>query len=118
LLRPSADTDYDIDQLIEKTQTATPEEETTKDGGLSFSFAKIWAADKDSLEELADDLPTNQPSDSWEQTLRRIETEIQKEKAKEVTGRGVRRKATAAVFSKVTPQVMQPKQSLHVRTKP
>src|SRR5207237_675470 len=99
-LKVILDTDHDIDQLIEKTEKEDTRDEAPKEGGLSFPFAKIWAADKDSLEEVADDLPQDQGLDSWAQILERIEAEARKEKVAEVTGRGARRKA-AAVFPQV-----------------
>jgi chromodomain-helicase-DNA-binding protein 4 len=99
-LRWVSDTDHDIDTLIEKTETEEPQPEVPKEGGFSFSFAKIWAADKDALEEVTDDLPRGPGLDSWAQTLQRIETEKLKEKQQEVSGRGVRRKA-AATFHQV-----------------
>lgn len=68
----------------------------------AFSFAKIWSADKDELEEVQDDVNGDQ-TDSWAQTLERIAAERTETQAAEMTGRGVRRKA-AAVF----PQVRAP----------
>ena len=87
----SADTDNDIDKLIEKTEKENEEQATPKEGGLSFSFAKIWAADKDSLEEVDDD----DQVDSWARTLQRITAEREKEQSKEtaLSGRGARRRA-------------------------
>jgi hypothetical protein len=60
---------------------------------MNFSFAKVWAADKDNLEEIED----NDQVDSWTQALEKIQAEqlraaIQVEAA---SGRG-RRKAAAA----------------------
>ena len=67
------------------------QEASKSESGLSFSFAKIWAADKDSLEEVQEDDQT----DSWAQALQKITIEREKERVKEVTlsGRGVRRRA-------------------------
>jgi len=96
-----SDTDHDIEKLIEKTEVEGDQEEITKDSAV-FSFAKVWSADKDSLEELEDHALNGQEAgDSWAQTLERIELEQLKEKEQVVTGRGVRRRA-AALF----PQVM------------
>jgi chromodomain-helicase-DNA-binding protein 4 len=86
--------------LIEKTETEETKEATPTEGNFSFSFAKIWAADKNTLEEVADDLPQKHEVDSWANTLQRIQVVSQMERKEEVTGRGVRRKA-AAVFTKV-----------------
>jgi hypothetical protein len=97
-----ADTDNDVEKLIEKTEVEGDHEEKQKEGGAAFSFAKIWAADKDSLEELDDEAVNDQEAgDSWAQTLERIKLEQLKEKEHIVTGRGARRRA-AALF----PQVM------------
>lgn len=62
---------------------------------MSFSFAKIWAADKDSLEEVIED---NDQGDSWAQTLKKINAEREKVQSQVVaaSGRGARRKAAAA----------------------
>lgn len=64
------DTDHDVEKLIEKTEKEGDHEEPEKNEGLSFAFAKIWAADKDTLEEMADDAAQiNDKDDSWAQTL-------------------------------------------------
>ncbi|KAL0580814.1 hypothetical protein V5O48_001190 [Marasmius crinis-equi] len=87
--------DNDIDNLIEKTEKEGDAEEVPREGATSFSFAKIWTSDKDGLEEVRDE---NQ-EDSWALTLQKLQTEMELVKAKEAAqfGRGVRRKATAAV---------------------
>lgn len=66
-------------------------------GALSFSFAKVWSADKDSLDEVED----MDPNDSWAHTLQRITEERAKIQKSEVAlaGRGTRRKA--AVIAQV-----------------
>lgn len=60
---------------------------------MSFSFAKVWAADKDSLEEVED----IDQGDSWAQTLQKITEERDKVRMQEVvlSGRGVKRRAAA-----------------------
>ena len=85
------DTENDIDKLIEKTEKEAVQESSKSESGLSFSFAKIWAADKDSLEEVQEDDQT----DSWAQALQKITIEREKEQVKEValSGRGARRRA-------------------------
>jgi hypothetical protein len=88
----STDTEQDIEQLIDKTEQKGEQEEAVKDQ-FSFSFAKVWAADKDSLDDVADDA---QDVDSWAQTLKRIAAEQEQHKGQEVTGRGTRRRAAAA----------------------
>jgi hypothetical protein len=66
----TTDTDNDIEKLIERTEKEGDQEEPEKKEGLSFAFAKIWAADKDTLEEMADDTSqSNDQDDSWAQTL-------------------------------------------------
>jgi chromodomain-helicase-DNA-binding protein 4 len=61
---------------------------------LSFSFAKIWEADKDSLAEVVD----QDQSDSWAQTLAKITAEQDQIRNQEIahSGRGVRRRAAIA----------------------
>lgn len=87
------DSDQDILKLIEKTEVEGAEEDKPKEGA-GFSFAKIWAADKDSLEEIED----HDQVDSWAQTLQKIEAERAKEVAKveAESGRGRRRAAAIA----------------------
>jgi chromodomain-helicase-DNA-binding protein 4 len=87
------DTDHDIEKLIEKTEKEGDQQEETKDQG--FSFAKIWAADKDDLEEVTDN-PADDQGDSWAQALQRIAAVQQQRQVEELTGRGVRRRV--AVF--------------------
>ena len=67
------------------------QESSKPENGFSFSFAKIWAADKDSLEEVQEDDQT----DSWAQALQKITIEQEKDRVKEITlsGRGARRRA-------------------------
>lgn len=62
---------------------------------MSFSFAQIWSADKDSLEEVADD----DQGDSWAQTLQKITAEREKVQGQEIvsSGRGTRRRAAAVI---------------------
>ena len=69
--------------------------------GSLFAFAKVWSANKDSLEDLADVSPEHaEEADSWAKALELIAARKATEKQKELTGRGVRRKA-AAVFPQV-----------------
>lgn len=86
--------DQDIDKLIEKTETESDESDKPKEGGLSFEFAKVWATDRNDLDEIADD----DQVDSWAQTLQKINEEKAKVMAQEQTtsGRGARRKAATA----------------------
>ncbi|EIW64252.1 uncharacterized protein TRAVEDRAFT_158327 [Trametes versicolor FP-101664 SS1] len=90
--------EHDIDNLIDKTEKEGDEVEPESGAGSLFAFAKVWSAEKDGLEDLADDVAENsEEADSWAKALQLIATERAKEREKEVTGRGVRRKA-AAVF--------------------
>ena len=59
---------------------------------MTFSFAKIWAADKDTLEEVVEDVDQK---DSWAQTLQKLNLEREKQQEREFaqSGRGARRKA-------------------------
>jgi hypothetical protein len=105
----SADTEQDIEQLIDKTEQEGEQVEAVKDQ-FSFSFAKVWAADKDSLEDVADDTPD---VDSWAQTLKRIAAEQRQHKGQEVTGRGTRRRAAAApLFPQVCTTPAMPQNSV------
>ncbi|KAF8807753.1 hypothetical protein BYT27DRAFT_7189847 [Phlegmacium glaucopus] len=92
-------TENDIDKLIEKTEKEAVPEASNSGGGLSFSFAKIWAADKDSLEEVQEDDQT----DSWAQALQKITIEREKEQIKEIalSGRGARRRAADIAKTKM-----------------
>lgn len=71
---------------------------------MTFSFAKVWAADKDGLEEMADEEADTEQADSWAQTLKRIEDERAKLQAMDVTigGRPARRAAAMAVKPQVS----------------
>lgn len=88
------DTDADIDKLIDKTEQEAEPEQTNEEGALSFSFAKIWAAEKDSLEDVVEE---EDQGDSWAQTLLKINEEREKTRAQEIalSGRGARRRAAA-----------------------
>ncbi|KAF9076104.1 hypothetical protein BDP27DRAFT_1313905 [Rhodocollybia butyracea] len=82
----------DIDNLITKTETEGDEETAPKEGA-SFSFARIWTADKEELEDVVDN---NQfEVDSWAQTLQKINEERTKKQAQEEeeSGKGGRRNA-------------------------
>ncbi|KAJ6604478.1 SNF2 family DNA-dependent ATPase [Mycena vulgaris] len=87
-------TDTDIDKLIEKTEQEAEPEQANEEGALSFSFAKIWAAEKDSLEEVVEE---EDQGDSWAQTLQKINEERENARAHEIalSGRGARRRAAA-----------------------
>ncbi|KAJ7487418.1 SNF2 family DNA-dependent ATPase [Mycena galericulata] len=85
-------TDTDIDNLIDKTEKEAEPENSSEEGALSFSFAKIWAAGKDTLEEVVEE---EDQGDSWAQTLQKINEDREKSRAQEIalSGRGARRRA-------------------------
>ncbi|KAJ7786129.1 SNF2 family DNA-dependent ATPase [Mycena metata] len=87
-------TDTDIDKLIDKTEQEAEPEQTNEEGALSFSFAKIWAAEKDSLQDVVEE---EDQGDSWAQALQNLNEELEKTKANEaaLSGRGARRRAAA-----------------------
>ncbi|KAG2075089.1 hypothetical protein BDR04DRAFT_1133497 [Suillus decipiens] len=89
--------DNDVEKLIEKTEVEGDQQAATKEAGLSFAFAKVWAADKDTMEEIQEDIPDTEQGDSWALALERIAAAKGAEQVTEITGRGARRKA-AAVF--------------------
>ncbi|KAI0720008.1 SNF2 family N-terminal domain-containing protein [Cerioporus squamosus] len=92
--------EHDVDNLIEKTEREGDQVEPDSGGaGSLFAFAKVWSADKDDLEELAEQAPEHaEEADSWAKALELIAARKAAEQEKEVTGRGARRKA-AAVFA-------------------
>ena len=76
--------------------------ETGEDSGQAFSFAKVWTAENDALEELEDQAPERMAApDSWAHALELIAREQAQMKATERTGRGVRRKAAIAAENQV-----------------
>ncbi|OAX44419.1 hypothetical protein K503DRAFT_765038 [Rhizopogon vinicolor AM-OR11-026] len=89
--------DGDVEKLIEKTEVEGDQQAATKETGLSFAFAKVWAANKDTMEEIQEDVPDIEQGDSWIQALQHIAAAKGAKQVAEVTGRGVRRKA-AAIF--------------------
>ncbi|KAF9479710.1 hypothetical protein BDN70DRAFT_878461 [Pholiota conissans] len=90
--------EHDIDKLLEKTEKEAVQE-APKAAGLTFSFAKIWSADKDLLEEVVED----EQKDSWAQTLQKLNTEREKQQEREIaqSGRGARRKAADIANTKM-----------------
>jgi chromodomain-helicase-DNA-binding protein 4 len=79
--------------LIEKTEQEGEGQAEVKEGDFSFSFAKVWAADKDAMEDIQED----DQADSWTQTLQKIMAEREKSERQEIvaSGRGVRRAAAS-----------------------
>ncbi|TBU49968.1 SNF2 family N-terminal domain-containing protein [Dichomitus squalens] len=94
--------EHDIDNLIEKTEKEGDQVESESGAGSLFSFAKVWSADKEGMEELAEEAAEqSEQADAWTKALELIAHRAAAEKEKEQTGRGVRRKA-AAVFPQQT----------------
>ncbi|EMD41939.1 hypothetical protein CERSUDRAFT_90530 [Gelatoporia subvermispora B] len=88
----------DVEKLVEKTEMEGEEVAPSTGQNASFSFAKMWSVDKDTLEDVPDEAQVeSEQTDSWAQALERIAAERALAKEKEETGRGVRRRA-AAVF--------------------
>lgn len=93
------DAEQDIENLIERTeQAAATTESLTSETGLKFDFAKIWEPTRGSLEEVTEDANQIQGDDEfWAKILE--QSKRKEEGAKEMMGRGARRKAAAAVAS-------------------
>lgn len=93
------DSEQDIENLIERTgQVAATTESLTSESGLKFDFAKIWEPTRGSLEEVTEDSTQMQGDDDfWAKILE--QSKRKEDEAKEKMGRGVRRKAAAAVTS-------------------
>src|SRR5216683_1946181 len=104
----SSDSDHDLDKLIEKTETEeAPREETGDDTGQAFTFAKVWTAENEELEELEDQaLDNTEITDTWAQALELFAKEQAEVKATERTGRGVRRRAAIAAENQVESVVL------------
>lgn len=69
--------------------------EETKEGAFSFSFAKVWTAERAALAEMEEE-PVEE-EEAFAETMAKIEMEREMDKATEVSGRGVLRKAARAV---------------------
>lgn len=77
---------------------AATTESLTSESGLKFDFAKIWEPTRGSLEEVTEDSTQMQGDDDfWAKILE--QSKRKEDEAKEKMGRGVRRKAAAAVTS-------------------
>ena len=101
---PTADSEADIQSLIEKTEKEGDQiEETSQNQSSAFSFAKVWAADKDALTDMNEGASehADETDDSWAQVLAKLETERTKTQAQEVTGRGAKRKAAPSFLPQV-----------------
>ncbi|KAG1726934.1 hypothetical protein EDB19DRAFT_1943698 [Suillus lakei] len=67
--------DNDIEKFIKKIEVEGDQQAATKEAGLSFTFAKAWAADKDTMEEIQEDVLGMEQGDSWARALERIAAE-------------------------------------------
>ncbi|KAH9944195.1 P-loop containing nucleoside triphosphate hydrolase protein [Epithele typhae] len=80
--------EHDIESLIEKTEKEGDQVEPESNAGSLFAFAKVWSADKEGVEDLADDVPENaEEADSWTKALELIAARRGAEKEQELTGR-------------------------------
>lgn len=56
--------------MVERTEKEGDEQDNEKKEGLGFTFAQIWSAEKDTLEEVQEEVNAlNEQDDSWTQTL-------------------------------------------------
>ncbi|KAL5533979.1 hypothetical protein ACEPAG_439 [Sanghuangporus baumii] len=88
----------DVETLIKKIETEETKE-SAESSNNAFSFAKVWSAQKDDLDEFPDEVEDEAQGDSWAQTLQKIALERQGAEDREQTGRGARRKAALATKS-------------------
>lgn len=110
-----SDNEADVDKLIEKTETEGDDREQAEAANNAFSFAKVWSATKDSLDDLVEEETGAEGSqmDSWAQTLATIATQIPKADSQEKVGRGARRKAAQVKVSRL--MVMEQLQQQRLR---
>ena len=88
------DSETDVQALVEKIETEG-DQESTNPASNAMSFAKVWSAQKNVLDEISDE--GNQVADdSWAMTLQKIAAEQSRSQTQEKSGRGVRRKAAQA----------------------
>lgn len=88
------DSEEDIDNLIARTEKEG--EDVPEATRSSFGFAKLWVVEKDTLEEVSEDVTADAHDDGfWGDVLARAAAEKAKAKAAEVTGRGAKRRAAA-----------------------
>ncbi|KAK7012398.1 chromatin remodeling complex subunit [Favolaschia claudopus] len=88
--------DTDLDNLIWNTEQEAQLPGKSEGGVLSFPFAKVWAAERGSLEDL-----TEEHGDSWTDTLQKLADERACPKITIATpsGRGARRAAKHIISS-------------------
>lgn len=95
------DSENDVEKLIEKLETQDSEPAQPTGAAMSFSFAKIWERDRNTLEEVPEEAMADDAQDFWEGVLARSRLEQQAREAKQQTGRGVRRNATKSVSNRI-----------------
>lgn len=89
------DSEGDIDNLI--TRTEKEGDNLPEATGSSFGFAKLWVVEKDTMEEIPEDVSGEAQDDGfWNDVIARAAAEKAKAKAAEVTGRGAKRRAAVA----------------------
>ncbi|KAK7059472.1 SNF2 family N-terminal domain-containing protein [Favolaschia claudopus] len=88
--RDVAYSDADIDKLIWNTEQEAQPSRQSDGGALSFPFAKVWATERGSLEDLTED-----HADSWADTLQKLTDQRVNLKVTRAapSGRGARRAA-------------------------
>lgn len=90
-----ADTDADIDKLIDRTEK---EGDQVEEAASAFNFAKLWVIEKDALEEVPDE-PANESQDGgfWDAILARAAKEKADKNEGEANGPRPKRRAAAVV---------------------
>lgn len=97
-----ADSEADIDNLIARTEKEG--DEIPEVTNSSFGFAKLWVVEKDTMEEVVEDVSADAQDDGfWGNVLARAAAEKAKAKAAEVTGRGAKRRAAVAQVLNIAP---------------
>ena len=91
------DSEADLENLIKKTEVEGDEVQSNEAANNAFSFAKVFFANKNALEDLPDDNTEDNGADSWAQTLAKIAAAQGNTTGVEKSGRGARRKATRKV---------------------
>ena len=85
-----------IDKLLDRSQIESTKASETQSAESQFSFARIWANEKATLEEgLKEDSGTSTPNpDIWDKILKERQTAFEEEQARRVQelGRGKRRR--------------------------
>lgn len=106
-----ADSDADLDKLIERTESEVqPRKEADQSSqhasnqAMKFDYAKLWVVERDSLEEVKD--VEDIQGDSWAELLAKAKAEAAKAIISENLGRGSRRRAAVMAADKVNSSVI------------